>query len=157
MSQQNQWQAHPSNASMLGRSHYPNMGADDSSTFVNPLHEGSSQSFSPYAYSPETAIPPPPPGVNSPRVYATEKKHRLSGRSRCAYVARCGARLTGRDSIDGAYLVFQPIPPGLRDQIKQVYSPAQHMTSPLKDKHLRESTDSRHHQREQDVDLQRLQ
>jgi len=35
---------------------------------VNPLHEESSQSFSPYAYSPETAIPPPPPGIVSPRV-----------------------------------------------------------------------------------------
>src|SRR5512135_2864750 len=52
----------------LGRSHSPNMGSDDSSTFVNPLHDGSSQSFSPYAYSPETAIPPPPPGIDSVRV-----------------------------------------------------------------------------------------
>ncbi len=68
MSQQDHWQAHPSNASMPGRSHYPNMGADDSSTFVNPLHERSSQPFSPYVYSPETAIPPPPPGIDSPRV-----------------------------------------------------------------------------------------
>jgi hypothetical protein len=65
MSQQDQWQAHPSNASMPGRNHYPSMVADDSSTFVNPLHEGSSQSFSPYTYSPETAMPPPPPGIYS--------------------------------------------------------------------------------------------
>jgi hypothetical protein len=66
MSQQDHWQAHPSNTSMPGRQHCPNMGADDSSTFVKPLHEGSSQSFSPYVYSPETAMPPPPPGIYSP-------------------------------------------------------------------------------------------
>jgi len=35
---------------------------------VNPLHEGSSQSFSPYVYAPETAIPPPPPGMYAPLV-----------------------------------------------------------------------------------------
>ncbi len=68
MVQQDHWQTHPSYAKMPGRNLSPNMGADDSSTFVNPLHEGSSQSFSPYAYSPETAIPPPPPGIDAPRV-----------------------------------------------------------------------------------------
>jgi hypothetical protein len=73
MSQQDRWQTHPSHAQMPGRNHFPNMGADDSSTFVNPLHEGSSQSFSPYAYSPETAIPPPPPGIDSPRVYQPKR------------------------------------------------------------------------------------
>jgi hypothetical protein len=44
------------------------MGPDDSSTFVNPLRERSSQLFSPYAYAPETAIPPPPPGIDSLRI-----------------------------------------------------------------------------------------
>ncbi len=68
MSKQDQWQAHPSNASMPGRNHYPGMVADASSTFVKPLHEGSSQSFSPYVYSPETAMPPPPPSIDSPLV-----------------------------------------------------------------------------------------
>ena len=67
MLQQDQWQTHPSNANMPGRNYAPNMGADDSSTFVKPLHDGSSQSFSPYAYSPGTAIPPPPPDIDSPR------------------------------------------------------------------------------------------
>src|SRR5260370_421366 len=66
MSQQDQWQDHPSTASMPGRNHYPSMVADDSSTFVNPLHEGSSQSFSPYPSSTETAIPPPPPDLYPP-------------------------------------------------------------------------------------------
>ncbi len=75
MSQRDQWQAHPSNASMPGRSHYPSMVADDSSTFVKPLHEGSSQSFSPYTCSPETAIPPPPPGMNTP-LLCQQKRNR---------------------------------------------------------------------------------
>ena len=68
MLKQDHWQTHPSYAKMPGRNHSPNMGSDDSSTFVNPLHEGSSQSFCPYAYSPETAIPPPPQGIDSPFV-----------------------------------------------------------------------------------------
>jgi hypothetical protein len=66
MMQQDHWQTHPSHAQMPERNHSPNMGADDSSTFVNPLHEGSSLSFSPYTFSPETAIPPPPPDLYPP-------------------------------------------------------------------------------------------
>ena len=61
MSQQQRWRAHPSHSSMPGSNLYPNMPADDSSTFVKPLHDGSRQSFSPYTRSAETAIPPPPP------------------------------------------------------------------------------------------------
>jgi hypothetical protein len=61
MSQQQQLLAHPSHSSMPVSNLYPNMPADDSSTFVKPLHEGSTQSFSPYTRSAETAIPPPPP------------------------------------------------------------------------------------------------
>jgi hypothetical protein len=61
MSQHQRWQAHPYHSSMPGSNLYPNMPADDSSTFVKPLHDGSTQSFSPYTRSAETAIPPPPP------------------------------------------------------------------------------------------------
>lgn len=68
MSQQDQWQTHLSYSSLPGRQHCPNMGGDDSSTFVKPLHEGSSQSFSPYTFSPETLMPPPPPDMYSPLV-----------------------------------------------------------------------------------------
>jgi hypothetical protein len=60
MSQQQQWQAHPSHSSMPVSNLYPNMPADDSTTFVKPLYERSSQPFS-YTFSQETAIPPPPP------------------------------------------------------------------------------------------------
>jgi hypothetical protein len=73
MSQQDQWQAHPSYSNMPGRQHRSNMGVDDSSTFVHPLHEGSSQSFSPYVYSPETAMPPPPPGMYSPLIFQPKR------------------------------------------------------------------------------------
>jgi len=76
MVQQDHWQTHSSNAKMPGRNHASNMGADDSSTFVNPLHEGSSQLFSPYVYSPETAIPPPPPGMYAPLVFQPKRNTR---------------------------------------------------------------------------------
>lgn len=67
MSQQNPWQAHLSSAKISGRKSSPILGVDDSSTFVNPLHDGSSQQCFPYTFSPETVIPPPPPGMPSPR------------------------------------------------------------------------------------------
>jgi hypothetical protein len=68
MSQQNPWQTHPFSVNISERNSSPNMGVDDSSTFVNPLHDGSSQEYFPYTFSPETVIPPPPPGMPSPRV-----------------------------------------------------------------------------------------
>src|SRR5437016_1931740 len=73
MSQNDQWQSHPSYSSMPGSQYCSNMGADDSSTFVKPLHEGSSQSFSPYVYSPETVIPPPPPGMYAPLLFQQKR------------------------------------------------------------------------------------
>jgi hypothetical protein len=68
MAQQDEWQSHPINVSRQGRQHAPNMEADNSSTYVKPALEGSMQSFSPYTYAPETAIPPPPPGIDLPLV-----------------------------------------------------------------------------------------
>ncbi len=68
MAQQDEWQTHPINESRQGRQHAPNMEADNSSTYVKPALEGSMQSFSPYTYAPETAIPPPPPGIDLPLV-----------------------------------------------------------------------------------------
>jgi hypothetical protein len=67
MSQQDYWQAHPSYSGMAGKQHSENLGANDLPTFVNPLHDGSSQHYFPYTFSSETVIPPPPPGVVSPR------------------------------------------------------------------------------------------
>src|SRR6266700_7483036 len=66
MVHQDDWQTHPSHAKMPARNYASNMGADDSSTFVNPRHEGSSQYTSPYPYSAGTGIPPPPPDLYPP-------------------------------------------------------------------------------------------
>jgi hypothetical protein len=66
MLQQDPWSAHLPSVHMPERQHAPQMGADDSSPFVKPLHEGLSQWISPYGFSSETAIPPPPPGIDSP-------------------------------------------------------------------------------------------
>jgi len=73
MSQQDEWQAHPFNASIQGRQYAPNMETDDSSTFVKSLDEGSPRSYPPYVYSPETAMPPPPPGIDSQLVSPSKR------------------------------------------------------------------------------------
>jgi hypothetical protein len=73
MTQQDEWQAHPFSASRKGRQHAPNMEADDSSTYVKPTYMGSAQSFSPYTYAPETAVPPPPPGIDLPLVIPSKR------------------------------------------------------------------------------------
>jgi hypothetical protein len=61
-------QAHQPSACMPAWQYAPHIRMDDSSTFVNPLHEGSSEWISPYDFSPETAIPPPPPGIDGASV-----------------------------------------------------------------------------------------
>jgi hypothetical protein len=68
MSQQDPWQAHLSYPYMSGKQDSSNRAEDDSSTFISPFHVGSSQSFSPYGCSTETAMPPPPPGIDAPFV-----------------------------------------------------------------------------------------
>jgi hypothetical protein len=66
MSQHDQWQARPSYTHLSGNQYSSNRAEGDSSTFVNPLPVGSSQSYSPYGCSTETAMPPPPPGIDAP-------------------------------------------------------------------------------------------
>src|SRR6266581_5276775 len=61
MSYQKQRYANRANSSKTGDYPYQNTSMDASSTFVKPLHDGSSQSPSVYTYSTGTAIPPPPP------------------------------------------------------------------------------------------------
>jgi len=68
MSHQDQWQAYPSYTHLSGKQDPSNRAEDDSSTYVNPVPVGSSQSFSPYGCSTETATPPPPPGIRAPFV-----------------------------------------------------------------------------------------
>jgi hypothetical protein len=66
MPQQDHWQTHPSYVSLPQKNHCANIGADDVSTFVNPHYAGSSQSYWPYTFPQETALPPPPPGMYIP-------------------------------------------------------------------------------------------
>src|SRR6266480_6916747 len=61
MPYQEQQYANRYNASKTEDHPYQNISMDDSSTFVKPLHDGSSQSPSVYNNSTGTAIPPPPP------------------------------------------------------------------------------------------------
>src|SRR5215472_10137209 len=68
MSQHDQGRAHLSYPYISGKQDSSNRAEEDSSTFVSPLPVGSSQSFSPYGCSTETATPPPPPGIDAPFV-----------------------------------------------------------------------------------------
>jgi hypothetical protein len=61
MTQQQQRQSYLSNLSTSADNLSPNEQKGDSATFVKPQYEGSSQLFTPYTFSQETAIPPPPP------------------------------------------------------------------------------------------------
>ena len=129
-SQQDHWQTHPSNAKMPGRNHAPSMGADDSSTFVNPLHDGSSQSFSPYAYSPETAIPPPPPGIDSPRV--SQPKRNTGYQVALAVLTLLVVVLGSLEVVQlAAHTLFPTYPSGSTGSNQAGISPAQHTTSPV--------------------------
>ena len=129
MVQQDHWQTHSSNAKMPGRNHAPSMGEDDSSTFVNPLHDGSSQSFSPYAYSPETAIPPPPPGIDSLRV--SQPKRNTGYQVALAVLTLLVVVLGSLEVVQlAAHTLFLTYPSGSTGSNQAGISPAQHTTSP---------------------------
>ena len=131
MVQQDHWQTHSSNAKMPGRNHSSSMGEDDSSTFVNPLHDGSSQSFSPYAYSPETAIPPPPPGIDSLRV--SQPKRNTGYQVALAVLTLLVVVLGSLEVVQlAAHALFPTYPSGSTGSNQAGISPAQHTTSPFK-------------------------
>src|SRR6266849_2153654 len=75
MSYQEQPYANSSHSSKTGGHPYLYMPMDASSTFVKPLHNGSSQSTSVYTHSTGTAIPPPPPYLY-PQVPSRTKRNR---------------------------------------------------------------------------------
>jgi hypothetical protein len=75
MSYQEQRYANPSNSSNTGDYPYQNMSTDVSSTFVKPLHDGSSQLTSVYTHSTDTAIPPPPPPYLYPQLPSQPKRN----------------------------------------------------------------------------------
>ena len=131
MSQQNQWQAHPSNARMPGGRHRPNMGADDSSTFVHPLYEGSSQPFSPYTYSPETAMPPPPPGMYSPLVF--QQKRNTGYLIALAVLTLLVVVLGSLEGVQlAAHMLLTTYPSGSAGPNQSRITSAQHAIAPLK-------------------------
>ena len=131
MSQQDQWQAHPSNASMPGRNHSPSMGADDSSTFVKPLHAGSSQYTSPYPYTAGTAIPPPPPDLYPP-LPPQPKKNRVQ----VIAITLLAVLVVLVGSLEVVQLAVPTLlttyPSGSTESNQAGISPAQHTTSPFK-------------------------
>jgi len=131
MVQQDHWQTHSSNAKLPGRNHSPSMGKDDSSTFVNPLHDGSSQSFSPYAYSPETAIPPPPPGIDSLRV--SQPKRNTGYQVALAVLTLLVVVLGSLEVVQlAAHTLFPTFPSGSTGSNRIVIAPAQHATIPVR-------------------------
>ena len=131
MLQRDHWQTHPSHAKMTGRNHSPNMGADDSSTFVNPLHEGSSHLFSPYAYSPETAIPPPPPGIDSLRI--SQPKRNTGYQVALAVLTLLVVVLGSLEVVQLAeHTLFPSYPSGSTGSNQAGILPAQYRTSPFK-------------------------
>jgi len=131
MLQQDHWQTHPSHAKMPGRNHAPSMGEDDSSTFVNPLHDGSSQSFSPYAYSPETAIPPPPPGIDSPHV--SQPKRNTGYQVALAVLTLLVVVLGSLEVVQlAAHTLLTTYPSGSTGSNQAGISPAQHTRSLFK-------------------------
>jgi hypothetical protein len=73
MSYQEQRYTHPSHSSKTGGHPYQNMPMDASSTFVKPLHDGSSQSTSVYTHFTGTAIPPPPAYLYPPLPSRTQR------------------------------------------------------------------------------------
>ncbi len=76
MSQHDERQAHPITTSRLGSQHAPVVVEDDSSTFVKAREEGVPGAYPTNVYAPETAIPPPPPGIDLPLVIPSKS---LSG------------------------------------------------------------------------------
>jgi hypothetical protein len=131
MSQQDQWQAHPSYTSMPGRQHCPNREADDSSTFVKPLHEESSQSFSPYVYSPETAIPPPPPDLYPPLL--SQPKRNRGYQIALAVLTLLVVMLGALEVVQvTAQTPLTTYPSGSTGSKQADITPAQHTTSPIK-------------------------
>jgi hypothetical protein len=131
MSQQDQWQPHPSNASMPGRCHYPSMVADDSSTFVKPLHAGSSQYTAPYPYAVGTAIPPPPPNLYRP-LPSQSKRNRVH----VIAITILTVLVVGLGSLEGVQLTTHTLFPTFlywpAGSIQAVITPNQHATAPLK-------------------------
>ena len=120
MLRQQRWHAHPSDTTMR---------TDVSSTFVKPLHTGSSQYTSPYPYTAGTAIPPPPPDLYPPRP-PQPKRNRVH----VIAITLLTVLVVGLVSLEGVQLtthtLFPTFPYGAAGSNQAGISPEQHTTSP---------------------------
>jgi hypothetical protein len=122
MVEQKRWHAHPSETSMR---------TDVSSTFVKPLHIGSSQYISPYPYTEGTAIPPPPPDLYPPLPHQPK-----TNRVQVIVIALLTILLVGLVSLEGVQLTTHTLFPiffyGAAGSTQAGIAPDQHATAPLK-------------------------
>jgi hypothetical protein len=122
MVEQQRWQAHPSDTTMR---------TDVSSTFVKPLHAGSSQDTPPYPYAAGTAIPPPPPDLYPP-LPPQPKRNRVQ----VIAITLLAVLVVGLGSLEVMQLfthtLFPTFPYGPAGSNQAVIAPAQHATAPLK-------------------------
>jgi hypothetical protein len=122
MVEQQRWQAHPSDTTMR---------TDISSTFVKPLHAGSSQDTSPYPYAAGTAVPPPPPDLYPP-LPPQQKRNR--GYFIALTVLTLLVVVLGSLEVVqlAVHTLFPSYPSGSTGSNQAGISPAQHTTSPFK-------------------------
>ena len=120
MLEQQRWHAHPSDTTMR---------TDHSSTFVKPLHAGSSQDTSPYPYATGTAIPPPPPDLYPPPP-PQPKRNRVS----MIAITLLTLLVVGLVSLEVVQLtthtLFPTFPYGATGSNQAGIAPDQHTTSP---------------------------
>src|SRR6266487_3947200 len=131
MSYQEQQYAHRYNASKTEDYPYQNMSMDDSSTFVKPLIDGSSQSSPVYTHSTGTAIPPPPPYL-----YPQPLSHPKRNRGYLIAITILALMVVGLGTLEvyqfaeGKLLTTSPSG-SMRANQKAITSP-QHAIAPLK-------------------------
>ena len=122
MLEQQRCHAHPSNTTMR---------TDVSSTFVKPLHIGSSQYTSPYPYAEGTAIPPPPPDL-----YPPLPSHPKRNRVHVIAITLLTVLVVGLVCLEGVQLtthtLFPTFPYGAAGSNQAGIAPDQHATAPLK-------------------------
>src|SRR6266700_3038195 len=131
MSYQEQRYAHPSHSSKTGDYPYQNISEDASSTFVKPHHEGSSQYSSFYTFSPETAIPPPPPYLLPQYPFQSKRK-----RGYVIAIALLTLMVIGLGSLEIVQLTGNMLrtnsPYGFQGSNQSATTSAQHATAHLK-------------------------
>ena len=130
MVEQQRWQAHPSDTTMR---------TDISSTFVKPLHAGSSQDTSPYPYAAGTAVPPPPPDLYPP--LPPQPKRNRGYFIALTVLTLLVVVLGSLEVVQLAAHTLLPTYPSESTGSNQArISPAQHTTSPFKPASLQTMT-----------------